>query len=80
MRFSLILATLRSTAELTRLLDSEQTHKDFVLIVVDRGLDTGGSASLAPGGCLRASETLAPNQGHEVGRVSRNSSWHSFTY
>ncbi len=59
MRFSLILATLRSTAELTRLLDSEQTHKDFVLIVVDRGLDTGGSASLAPGmpTCFRNSST-----------------------
>lgn len=43
MRFSLILATLRRTAELTRLLDSlcEQTHKDFALIVVDGGPDSG---------------------------------------
>lgn len=43
MRFSLILATLRRTAELTRLLDSlcEQTHKDFELIVIDGGPDNG---------------------------------------
>jgi glycosyltransferase involved in cell wall biosynthesis len=43
MRFSLILATLRRTPELTRLLDSlcEQTHKDFELVVVDGGRDSG---------------------------------------